>query len=206
VQAAAGRGVGSLYCDRHLDHRARNGSLWHPTYRAAQRKPYEAAAAAWIRAYRTNTFVTGALNSLDTLLQSAGSVIPANSLRGLPPERRANIALARLRDEGVKPDRILATYLGVVALIEDDPGSHRVREFRIVQVAKALHRLAAGTHRRWEIPNRDGSTTVMQIDAYARSSGHVLRYLGASIESACELVAETHLQEIIQLKHARSVR
>jgi hypothetical protein len=46
--------------------------------------------------------------------------------------------------------------MAVSALIEDDAGSHRATEYRIVQIATCAHRLASGTHKRWEIPLDNG--------------------------------------------------
>jgi hypothetical protein len=200
---AAGKGLAQFYCKRHIAHRARHGSLWHGTYRASERDPYERAAAAWIGEHRSEPLTAVALTGLNDLLRSTGSVVPATSLRGLTPAKRARVALARLREAGVTPVRLLAIYLGISALIEEDPGSHRVREFRTVQVAKAVHRLASGYHQSWDFPLSDGRTAPIEVHAYARSTGRVLRHLGRMIEECCEPVLERHLADVLALKVER---
>jgi hypothetical protein len=88
-------------------------------------------------------------------------------------------------------------------VIEDDAGSHRVTEYRIVQVAKCAHRLASGTHRHWEIPLDDGSIAPIEFHAYPKSSGRVLRVIGKEIEEICSGVTERDLQALRDLKLAR---
>ena len=130
----------------------------------------------------------------------SGPVDPAMNLRG-HAAYRAKIAFARLREAGIKAERLLAIYLGVVALIEDDLGSHHIREFRLVQAAKVAHRLASGTHRRWEMwsPTTGGTVPVV-LHAYPESSGIVLRRIGEVLEEACGEAAEAATTAIIELK------
>jgi hypothetical protein len=86
--------------------------------------------------------------------------------------------------------------MAVGALIEDYRGSHQVQEFRLVQTAKAVHRLASGTHRHWDFPMRDGTTRPLHFHAYPRSSGIVLRVIGKEIDEVCGGVAEAALEEV----------
>jgi hypothetical protein len=125
------------------------------------------------------------------------------NLRGRSAAYRARVAFARLREAGIGTERLLAIHLGVTALIEDDFGSHRVEEFRIVQIAKAVHRLASGTHRHWEMWNPRGAPVPIEIHAYPRSSGLVLREIGEALEKACGPLSREALAEIIALKKAR---
>lgn len=85
----------------------------------------------------------------------------------------------------MKPERLLAIHMAVSAIIEDDNDSHRVKEFRIVQVAKAAHRLASRTHKHWDIPTDYGTLRPIEFHAYPRSSGMVLREIGNEIEVIC---------------------
>lgn len=197
---AAARGLAQFHCRYHVEHKARHGSHWHPSYRAAELKPYLAAAAQWIGKRCDEHYVKSATTGLHGLLQLAGRAEIATRLRGLPPQERAKVALARLREAGIEPERLLAIHLAISALIVEDPGSHRVREFRIVQVAKAAHRLASGYHKSWDVPQRDGQTARIELHAYPRSSGRVLRHLGEMIERECELVADHHLADVLALK------
>ena len=200
---AAKQGLAAFHCRYHVQHKARHGSHWRPSYRAADLKPYLATAAAWIKENRTEFYVAAALIRLEASMQSAGPSEIATRLRGRPPAERARVALARLRETGVKPERLLAIHLATAALIEEDPYSHRVREFRVVQVAKTAHRLASGYHRSWDVPLPDGRTGRYDIHAYPRSSGRVLRHLGNMIERECELVADKHLSAVLEQKVSR---
>lgn len=148
---AAGLGLAAFHCRKHVEHKARHGSHWHGTYSAAELKPYLAAATSYIRSRaQSDRFIKHALNAIGILLEEAGPTEIATRLKGMSPAKRARIALARLRVARIKPERFVAVVLAVTALIEEDPGSHRKKEFRTVQIAKALHRLASGYHRVWE--------------------------------------------------------
>ncbi len=133
-----------------------------------------------------------------------GRVDPAMNLRGQSAEYRARVAFARLRAANIPTRRLIAIYLAVAALIEDDFGSHRTREFRLVQAAKAIHRLASGTHRTWDIWDpRTGGTRKAELHAYPRSSGHVLRKIGETLEKACEELSRAAVPEVIAMRTER---
>lgn len=161
------------------------------------------AALRWLDDNRHSCSVAGAEQDLYQALASAGRVDPAMNLRGQPAPYRAHVAFARLREAGIEPRRLLVIYLGVGALIEDDLGSHRTREFKIVQAAKAIHRLASGTHRRWEMFNPLGPNVHTELHAYPRSSGIVLRKIGETLEKAGEFLAREAVPEIITIKKER---
>jgi hypothetical protein len=116
---------------------------------------------------------------------------------------RASIAFGRLRRKGIEPARLLAVHLAITTLIEEDPGSHRVKEFRLVQVAKAAHRLASGYHRVWPHQDQNGRNFRIELHAYARSTGQVLRLIGQAIEQRCEWATEKHLEGVLALKVKR---
>jgi hypothetical protein len=201
---AAKQGLDAYHCRYHVDHKARHGSHWHKSYRATELKPYLAATSQWIESHRDDYWVAAALTGLAALMGDAGRAAKATEIQGLAPHRRANIALARLREASVNPGRLLAIHLAISALIEEDPGSHDVREFRVVQVAKAAHRLASGYHQTWEdSPLEGGRMGRWEIHKYPRSSGRVLRYLGQMIERECELVADRYLKDVLALKVSR---
>ena len=203
TMVTSGVGKAKHHCRYHVQHKARHGSHWHPTYRAADLKPYIVAAGEWLRANASETAVSAARADLDWTLAAAGNVDPAMNLRGQSPATRARVAFARLREAGVSPDRLIAIYLGVSALIEDDWQSHRTREFRIVQAAKAAHRLASGTHRRWEMWNPLGKSVPVELHVYPRSIGLVLRRIGEKMEAACEPLAARAAPGVLALKSAR---
>lgn len=90
----------------------------------------------------------------------------------------------------------MAIHMAVAALIEDDRGSHRIKEFHLVQTAKAVHRLASGTHRHWDWPLADGTTSPLNLDVYPKSSGIVLRVIGREIDEICGGVTEAALEAV----------
>jgi hypothetical protein len=196
--------LSKFLCRYHQQHLQRHGSTWCKSPRAAVIRPYVTAALAYIEAQSDDRYISDALNALDVLMQTAGRVEIAPRLRGLAPARRAKIALARLREGSVKPERLLAIGVALAALIEEAPANiSRTREYRLVGVAKAAHRLASGTHRKWSAPHPDGSIRQIEMHTYPRSSGRVLRHLGEMIEKECEWVIEKHLEKVLALKIAR---
>ena len=192
-------GLAIALCRKHLLHRQRHGSPICPSPRATVLKPYMRAANAYIRAHHYDPYIKSAESGLNDLLRSAGQIVPATRLKGLPPADRARIALARLREAAIKPERLLAITVAVHALIKHDPAkTHRIKEWRIVAIAKAAHRLASGDHRVWEA--RDDSGRVVErteMHTFPRSSGRVLRYLGEAIEKECEWVIDRHLDKVV---------
>jgi len=201
--AATGVGLSEFRCKAHNAHRARHGSEWCPTYKASDLKPFLQVSAKWIKERRTETSIAHALIGLKGLLDGSGEALPAQDIKRHSAASRARVAFARLREANVKPERLLAIHMAVSALIEDDLGSHRVPEFRIVQVAKCAHRLASGTHRHWDWPLDNGTTAPLAFHAYPKSSGRVLRVIGGELEEICAGVSERDLQAIRNLKLAR---
>lgn len=200
---AAGKGLAIFLCKKHSQHRQRHGSAWHGTYGAEEREPYENAAAAWLQQHSERPMVIYARGRLDGLLATAGRALDATELRGLKPAARARAALARLREASIKPDRLLAIHLAISALIKEAPMSPDDKEFRLVQVAKVAHRLASGFHRTWDFPLPNGETAPVAMHKYARSTGRVLRHLGARIETCCEHLMRDHLTEFLAWKIER---
>jgi hypothetical protein len=189
-------------CRYHIQHKARHGSHWYGTYRASDLKPYIQSARKWVNANSSHGEVVIARLWLRGLLEGAGRVELAHRIKGQSATRRAKFAFARLREAGIEPDRILSIYLAVCALIEDDRGSHRVEEFRVVQVAKAVHRLASGSHQRWDFPLANGTTAPLAMHTYPKSSGIVLRIIGRQIEECCRSVAGVAMEDIRSMKRA----
>jgi hypothetical protein len=201
---AAMQGLAAFHCARHISHRARHGSLIHGTYRASELKPYLAAAASYVRIRdTTDPYIMASIAAVKATMEEAGPTELATRLRGMPATKRARIAVARLRVAGVKPERIVSIILGVRALIEEDPGSHRVSEFRTVQAMKAIHRLASGTHKYWPIEDADGRRQTIEMHAFPKSTGRVLRLMGRLLEEPCELTIDKHLSGVVAFKVKR---
>ncbi len=201
---AAGKGLATFHCRRHVEHKARHGSHWHATYTAAELNPYLRTARYYVRSKgQSDKFISTALTRIAEALEEAGPTEIATRLKGMSAIKRARIALARLRVAGIEPDRIVAIVLAVTALIEEDPGSHRTEEFRTVQIAKAVHRLASGYHRVWDFEDHQGRMRKIQLHAFPRSSGPVLRIIGRLLEAHCEFVVERHLAAVLTAKVER---
>lgn len=205
TQRATRTGLAIALCRKHQLHRQRHGSPFCPSPSARTLKPYLIAAAALIEAHRNDPYIHQAVAELRDRIEFAGPAIIATRLRGMPPAQRARVALARLRESGIEPERLLAIAVAVHALIEDNPAvTHRIADWRVVAIAKAAHRLASGYHRVWEVRNDSGRIVQRtELHAYPRSSGRVLRYLGEAIEKPCEFVIEQHLTKVLALKTAQ---
>lgn len=118
-------------------------------------------------------------------------------------EQRAKALWARLRKAEIDPRRVVAAWLAVEMIVADDPQPVSTAEFKRVQAAKIVHRMASGTHKRWEREQPDPSwsglrtiTVVEEKHWYPRSRGRVLRHVGTDVEQAVELLAQHHLEEI----------
>ncbi|PWV99852.1 hypothetical protein DFR52_10349 [Hoeflea marina] len=200
---STGKGLADFHCKYHVQFKSRHGSHWHPTYRAADLKPYVTAASDFLRLQRGSPAIRSAIRDLNYMLAFAGQVDPAMNLGRQSAAYRSRVAFARLREAEVNGERLLAIYLGVSALIEDDWGSHRDEEFRMVQAAKAAHRLASGTHRRWDTFRANGTPYQTSLHVYPKSTGLVLRKVGQALKKACEAVTSEAVPRIIEAKTAR---
>tara|TARA_R110000868_G_scaffold92734_2_gene257226 strand:+ start:21088 stop:21588 length:501 start_codon:yes stop_codon:yes gene_type:complete len=158
-------------------------------------KPHRATVRAWLKANRDDRWVVNALQRIDGLYARAGAHVEAFRLAGLDSRERARKAWARLRTTGVDPIKVLEAWLVVDRMIAADPQPDDSAEFRRVQAAKIVHRLASGSHKTWvrEVPRMVGVVNVpikhvTELHKYPHSRGLVLRVIGAEIEEACGLV------------------
>lgn len=185
ARAAAGEGLDNRFCRPHAEFFQRHGSPYKRSYTAAELKPFRRAALAWVKANEADPFVANAIQRVRGLYASAGPHVEAFRLRGLTPAERARAAWARLRRAERDPREVVAAWLTIEMAVEADPQPVRTREFKQVQAAKLVHRMASGSHRRWERP--DG---VVEMHVYPHSRGQVLRHVGAALEEAMELLWE----------------
>jgi hypothetical protein len=195
--AAAGKGLDRLYCRRHADHFERRGSYTNRSYTAAQLAPHRKAAERWLAEHRGDQQVELAVRAIERFYRDAGPHVEAFRLRGLSPKERANAAWARLREAKVDPLRPLAAWLTVELVIASDAQAERKQEFKHVQAAKLVHRMASGSHKRWERQRSDGTTAVQELHKYPHSRGHVLRQLGQRLEQAAEFVVQSCLAQLV---------
>ena len=133
------------------------------------------------------------------LYRRAGPHIEAFRLRGLSPRQRAWAAWARLRKAEVDPLEPVAAWLALEMAISNDPQPVGPIEFKRVQAAKLVHRMASGTHKKWDQPIwSDGRTQRVELHVYPRSRGRVLRHIGEDLEGAVELLADHQLRDILR--------
>ncbi len=187
ARAGTDDGLDTRFCRGHADHYARHGSPYTRSYSSKEIGPYRKAALAWLEDQQANPGVRNAMDRIKSLYQSAGAHVEAFRLRGLTPEARAKAAWARLRKAGVEPQLVVAAWLAVEMILRDDPQAERKVEFKRVQAAKLIHRMASGTHKKWT-----RGAAVTELHVYPRSRGRVLRHIGEDLEKATELLVEHH--------------
>lgn len=185
ARAGTGDGLDTRFCRSHADQYARHGSPYRSSFKACEINPYRRAAVEWLVANEGNKLVVNALQRVRGLYDRAGPHVEAFRLRGMSPGDRAKAAWARLRQHGVDPRLVVAAWLAIEAKTAADPQSETKSEFKRVQAAKIVHRLASGSHKGW----RQGGGKTTELHVYPASRGNVLRHLGEDIESAAELVA-----------------
>lgn len=186
ARASSGDGLDQRFCRRHADFYARHGSPYKRSYTATELKPHRQKARHWLAANPDHPMVTGALARVRRYFQEAGPHIEAFRLRGLSPQARAKAAWARLRKANIDPVEILVAWLTIDAAIKSDPQPDHKREFKQVQAARLVHRMASGTHKSW--PAHGGGT--QELHVYPRPRGRVLRHLGVDMETIGDLLPQ----------------
>jgi hypothetical protein len=174
-----------LYCRKHIEHYRRHGSYVKKSYGSGELRPYRAAALRWLREHTADRQVSSALSRIRDLLSASGRPVEAFRLAGMSPAERARNVWALLAKRGIDPAEIVAAFLAVRMRLRDDPQPDRHEEYRNVQAAKILHRMAGGTHRRWERERADGSVEATEMHRHPVSRGLVLRALGQELADAC---------------------
>lgn len=192
ARAGTQDGLDTRFCRSHADHRARHGSPYKRSFTAAEINPYRRAAVEWLLAHEDDRWVRNAIDRIEGLYRNGGQHEDAFRLRGLPPEERARKAWARLRHHKVAPLLSVSAWLAVEMAIVNDPQAVDTKEFKRIQAAKIVHRLASGTHKRWE----GGPGGARELHVYPASRGQVLRHIGDDLERAVELLCDHHLEKI----------
>lgn len=187
-RAATQDGLDTFFCRSHADHHSRHGSPYKRSYTTKKIAPHRKMARAWLEANKDDMWVANAVQRVQTLYVNAGPHVEAFRLNGLSPQERAKAAWARLRKANVDPRRVVEACLAVELTVRADPQPDSKAEFKRVQLAKVVHKLASGTHKRW--PNAAGGPKELHV--YPRSRGQVLRHLGADLEGALELLTAKH--------------
>jgi hypothetical protein len=201
ARAGTEDGLDRRFCRKHYEHHQRHGSTHKASYSAKHLAPHRKLAIEWLTANSDDPYVKNAIERVRGLYQRAAPVVEAFRLRGLPPQERARAAWARLRRAEVDPRRPVAAWLAIELAIAQDPQPDSSPEYKRVQAAKLVHRMASGTHKRWEQPTLShGSqvqrlTRTVELHVYPRSRGRVLRHIGGDLEGAVELLLEHRLSD-----------
>lgn len=195
ASAGTTEGLNHLYCRKHEDHYERHGSYTKRSYTASEINPYRKIALGWLKANTDDITVKLAIKGVEALYRNAGVRIEAFRLRGLSPQERARVAWARLREAKVDPIAPLAVMLAVELVILSDPQPERKQHFKWVQAAKLIHRMASGSHKRWERIGYDGKVKVEELHKYPRSRGRVLVHIGQQLEKVAELAVASYIHE-----------
>jgi hypothetical protein len=185
--ARAGRGLNRHYCQRHVEHYRRHGSYSKGSYRAHELRPHREAAHAWLRAHRDSPEVRDAVTNVLALYARSGRPEEAFRLTGKSPEERARNVWAKLRCAQVDPLRVLEAWATVELCHRNDPRPERKREYRCVQTAKAIHRMAGGSHKQW---GTEAASTAIELHVYPASRGRVLRHVGEATAEAARSLRE----------------
>lgn len=202
ARAGTQDGLDQRFCRSHYDFHQRHGSPYQGSYTARQLKLYRQAALEWLKDHEEDLWVRNAVEGVNGLYHRAGPVVEAFRLRGLSPRERAWAAWARLRRAEIDPRRPVAAWLAIEMAIADDRQAVQTNEFKRVQAAKLVHRMASGTHKRWEqltFSSANGGrpkTRVVELHVYPRSRGRVLHHVGKDLEDAVELLVEHKLDRI----------
>ena len=210
ARAGTTEGLDRMYCRAHADHYQRHGSPLKPSYKAETLNPYRQAALLWMVEHTDDFWVQDAIAKMRGLYASGGAFVEAFRLRGLKPQERAKAHWARLLHFKIDPMLPIAAFVAIEMVIMDDHQPDNSKEYKLVQAAKIVHRMASGTHKRWEQPSTNPRhlgmpmvTKVQALDWYPKSRGRVLRHIGADLERASELLVDHHLQDIQALKKQR---
>lgn len=190
--ADRGEGLNRLYCRKHVEFYRRHGSYVKGSYRAGELRPYRLRALATLQTLQHTLEVRGAVAEVERLYRASGASVEAFRLRGMSPAERAKAVWAQLRKRKVDPLEVVAVWLAVDMRLRDDPQPDRHEEFRLVQAAKLLHRMAGGTHKRWDVHRADGRVEVTELHKHPVSRGLILRVLGRSLKEACGDLCELY--------------
>lgn len=202
VRAATSDGVGMRFCRRHYEHHQRHGNPFKKTYAAKELNPYRQAALQWLLDHPDDRWGAQAVEKVWRLYRRAGPHVEAFRLTGMTPRERAWAHWARLRAHNVDARLPVAAWVAVEMILHDDREADWRKEYKLVQAAKVVHRMASGSHRKWVREFSFGNRTE-EIHVYPRPRGRILRYIGEDLESACELLVERHLADLHALKEER---
>ena len=204
ARAGTSSGLDRRFCRKHADHYSRHGSPYKKSYKAIELAPYRHVVRKWLKANKDDRWLVNATQRVGGLYSNAGRFEEAFRLAGMAPRDRARKAWARLRQADVAPEKVVECWLVAELAVRLDEQPDGTSEFKRVQAAKLIHRLASGSHKRWERTPQFGGggvqqrpAQVIEIHKYPHSRGKVLRHIGADMEEACGLVVSEHLGDLL---------
>jgi hypothetical protein len=180
-----GEGLNRLYCRKHIEFYRRHGSYTKRSYGAAELRQYRQRAIKWLQDQHDVLNIRHASEGVRRLYRTAGIPVEAFRLAGMSPRDRARSTWAQLRKREVDPLEVVAAWLAVDMRLRDDLQPDRHEEYQHVQVAKLIHRMAGGTHKRWERERSDGSVETTELHKHPVSRGQVLRIIGRQLATVC---------------------
>ncbi len=195
---AATPGLLGRFCKQHASHYRRHGSPLRPSYTGPETNPNRRAALAFLRANPDDMFVKLAIEHVRDRYRTAGIEVDAG--RGTSTGQKADAVWARMREADVDPLFVLAAVAGVWLTVEADPqrpsSGKWGSEYRVVQVAKVIMRIAGGEVRRWAsservadpITGRTERPPPRELRKFSASSGRVLRIVGKQAEEVADLL------------------
>lgn len=195
ASAGTTEGLNRRFCRKHEEHYERHGSPYKGTYKAALVAPHRAAADAWLQANEGAAAVRQAVLAVDALYRSAGPRLGAHRMAGKTREERARAIWACLREKRTAMVDVVAVWLSVEATVLSDPQAEAKQEFRRVQAAKIIHRMAGGEHKRWDREATAGRVVTTEMHKYTHSRGRILRHLGEQLQAAADGAAVRFLRE-----------
>lgn len=201
-RAATSDGLDMRYCRVHYEHYQRHGNPFKGSYKAKELNPYRQAALLWLLEHEDNRWVKHSIDKVRGLYRRAGQHVEAFRLTGMKPRERAWAHWARLRVQNVDPRLPVAAWLAAEMILTDDPEAHWRSEYKHVQAAKVVHRMASGSHRKW-VREYSFGTRTEELHVYPRPRGRILRYIGTDLEQICELLVDHHLEDIHTYKKVR---
>lgn len=200
-RAGTSDGLDTRYCRSHYDHHQRHGNPFKGTYRAKEINPYRQAALLWLMDHEDDHWVQQAIVKVRSLYRRAGQHVEAFRLRGMQPRERAWAHWVRLRTHEVDPRLVVAAWMAVEMILKDDPQPDWRKEYKHVQAAKVVHRMASGSHKKWVHEYASHSHTE-ELHVYPRPRGRILRHIGEDLEGACELL-DYHLADVHAFRNER---
>lgn len=211
TQLASGTGFAVRYCPVHYRQWRRHGGVERKSFARAELAPFIKAAERWLRprieADGDQVRIPLARFGHDMAFAGRAKAAHGEITRAKTDLKVKNL-LARLREAKVKPRRAAAITAAVYCLCRDrwDYGSNR--EFRTVQTAKAVMRLAKHVLPGFITDPSDGykATAAVLALRYRKaldSDGPILREFGAAIEAELADLAKAALPDVLAMVKER---